>query len=245
MTYKLTILSLATLGLASCASGNMNGPPPDVPASWMTPEQQITALVQNQPSIPKGSYRTAEATSLWSSSPKSLFGDRRASGQGDILTILIEIDDEAEMKNSLAQSQNTNQDLSIGAFFGIPEIVNRNLPNGASLSPAVNLNRGSNLDGNGNIKREEKITLRLAARVTRVLPNGYLQLTGRQEIKVNYETRYLQVTGLARTQDISRLNTITYDKIAEAQIYYGGQGQLTDSIRSRSGNRALTKIIPF
>ena len=97
----------------------------------------------------------------------------------------------------------------------------------------------------GNIKREEKITLRLAARVTDVMPNGYLSLAGRQEIMVNNETRFLQVTGLVRTQDISRLNTITYDKIADARIYYGGQGQVTDNIRPRAGNKLISKILPF
>ena len=89
------------------------------------------------------------------------------------------------------------------------------------------------------------MTLRLAARVIDVMPNGYLSLAGRQEIMVNNEVRYLQVTGLIRTQDISRLNTITYDKIAEARVFYGGQGQVTDSVRPRSGNKVFSKLLPF
>lgn len=89
------------------------------------------------------------------------------------------------------------------------------------------------------------MTLRLAARVVDVMPNGYLSLAGRQEIMVNDETRYLQVTGLVRTQDISRLNTISYDKIAEARVFYGGQGQLTNTVRSRAGNKILSKMLPF
>jgi flagellar L-ring protein precursor FlgH len=62
---------------------------------------------------------------------------------------------------------------------------------------------------------------------------------------VNNETRYLQITGLVRKQDISRLNTITYDKIAEARIFYGGQGQITNVVRPRIGNKVLSKILPF
>lgn len=195
--------------------------------------------------IPPAMRNNAEATSLWSSSPKSLFGDRRASQYGDILTVVIEIDDEAEIKNSIAQNRQSDQDFSLNAFFGLPEIVNKNLPNGASLSPAVDFNRASNINGNGTIKREEKMTLRLAARVVEILPNGYLNLAGRQEIMVNNEIRYLQVTGLVRTQDISRLNTITYDKIAEARIYYGGQGQITNTVKPRVGNKIISKVLPF
>ena len=33
---------------------------------------------------------------LWRSGPESLFGDRRARTKGDIVTVLIEIDEEAE-----------------------------------------------------------------------------------------------------------------------------------------------------
>ena len=187
----------------------------------------------------------SSTTSLWSSSPKSLFGDRRASQYGDILTVVIEIDDEAEMTNSTAQNTSSDQDFSLGAFFGLPEILNRQLPESATVSPAVDITRSSAITGNGNIKREEKLTLRLAARVTDVLPNGYLGLAGRQEIMVNNERRYLQVTGLVRTQDISRLNTITYDKIAEARVYYGGDGQMTNAVKPKIGNKVLGKIIPF
>ncbi len=240
---SLVIISIAAI-LSACASSDAITEPKSLPDNWKTAD--ISSAPMGLRGSPQNmTQNNPQSMSLWSSSPKSLFGDRRASQYGDILTVVIEIDDEAEIKNSIDKSRTSDQDFSIGAFFGIPELVNQNLPAGSSLSPAVDLNRSSNISGNGNIKREEKITLRLAARVTDVMANGYLSLAGRQEIMVNNETRYLQVTGLVRTQDISRLNTITYDKIAEARIYYGGQGQVTDNIRPRIGNKTLSKILPF
>lgn len=243
---KIQIFSVISAGilLAGCASTDALTEPSSLPDNWKTADINSAAPPRQDPSLREG-VRTAHSTSLWSSSPKSLFGDRRASQYGDILTVVIEVDDEAEIKNSIDKSRTSDQDFSVAAFFGIPQQVNANLPAGSSLSPAVDLNRSSTISGDGNIKREEKITLRLAARVTDVMPNGYLSLAGRQEIMVNNETRYLQVTGLVRTQDISRLNTITYDKIAEARIYYGGQGQVTDNIRPRAGNKFISKILPF
>jgi len=233
------------LPLLACASNNDLHAPKSLPDNWKTQGHYMDAVPLRDDQIPPAMRNNAEATSLWSSSPKSLFGDRRASQYGDILTVVIEIDDEAEIKNSIAQNRQSDQDFSLNAFFGLPEIVNKNLPNGASLSPAVDFNRASNINGNGTIKREEKMTLRLAARVVEILPNGYLNLAGRQEIMVNNEIRYLQVTGLVRTQDISRLNTITYDKIAEARIYYGGQGQITNTVKPRVGNKIISKVLPF
>lgn len=246
---KHVILScLAVLSLSACASQNIMDAPKALPDNWSAPTVNMESsrnLVASHNAVDQVHLRGASKTSLWSSSPKSLFGDRRASQYGDILTVVIEIDDEAEIKNSVAQTRQSDQDFSVNALFGLPELVNKNLPTGASLSPAVDLSRGTSVSGNGNIKREEKMTLRLAARVVDVMPNGYLSLAGRQEIMVNNETRYLQVTGLVRTQDISRLNTITYDKIAEARIFYGGQGQLTNVVKQGAGNKILSKLIPF
>jgi flagellar L-ring protein precursor FlgH len=236
---------LAVLMISGCSSTKSLSTPPALPDNWSTARtySNTTPITRPRPEISRTKH--AEATSLWSSSPKSLFGDRRASQYGDILTVVIEIDDEAEISNSVANSRQADQGFSIGALFGLPELVTPALPGAANLTPAVDLSRGSSINGNGNIKRQEKMTLRLAARVIDVMPNGYLSLAGRQEIMVNNEVRYLQVTGLIRTQDISRLNTITYDKIAEARVFYGGQGQVTDSVRPRSGNKVFSKLLPF
>lgn len=246
MKQLIIALALAIL-FGGCASQNIMEPPKNLPDNWSAPNVNALSKITQANSMvkPNKNLRDAQKTSLWSSSPKSLFGDRRASQYGDILTVVIEIDDEAEIKNSVAQTRQSDQEFSLNAFFGLPELINKELPAGASLSPGVDVNRGSSVSGDGNIKREEKMTLRLAARVVDVMPNGYLSLAGRQEIMVNDETRYLQVTGLVRTQDISRLNTISYDKIAEARVFYGGQGQLTNTVRTRAGTKILSKILPF
>lgn len=248
MTYSYKILVAS-----ACAAGLI------LPACASSPQKPIETAFSPTPSAPYyNSYNSppkpqlrAETTghpgetSLWSSSPKSLFGDRRASQVGDLLTVLVEIEDEAEIKNSETNTRQTSDNFGVGAFFGLPEIINRNLPDGASLTPAVDISRDRNTNGDGMIKREETITLRLAVQVVDVMPNGYLQLAGQQQIMVNNEVRQLQVSGLIRTEDISRQNVITYDKIADARIYYGGRGNVTDSVKPRAGNKILQKIIPF
>ncbi|MCF6274157.1 MAG: flagellar basal body L-ring protein FlgH [Robiginitomaculum sp.] len=235
----LTLMSAATL--SACATPKPLAPPKALPINWRMDE---TSQINRPGTIPKQTG-APQTTSLWSAAPRSLFGDRRASQLGDILTVVIEIDEEAQLQNSVSTNSTSQKNLEVGSFFGLPELVAKLLPTGASLKPAVDIGGSDTLTGNGNISRKEKLTLRLAARVNEVLPNGYLALTGRQEIIVNNEVRHLQITGIVRIADISRLNTITYDKIAEARIFYGGRGQLTTATQSKTGNKIIRKILPF
>jgi flagellar L-ring protein precursor FlgH len=72
-----------------------------------------------------------------------------------------------------------------------------------------------------------------------------LAISGKQEVRVNFELRELLVSGYVRPQDISRQNEITYDKIASARISYGGRGQITDVQQPRYGQQVLDAILPF
>jgi flagellar L-ring protein precursor FlgH len=113
------------------------------------------------------------------------------------------------------------------------------LPSLASLS-------GSTVQtGTGQIARLEQVNLTLAAIVTQVLPNGNLVLHGRQELRVDYDVRDLQIAGIIRPEDITPQNTIAYNQIAEARISYGGRGQLMDVQQPRLGAQLLDIIMPF
>ncbi len=185
------------------------------------------------------------AASLWRSGPQSLFGDRRARRQGDILTVMIEIDEEAEIRNRTDRSRSGAENLSVPALLGVNSLAAKVLPGGAALNPAIDTSSTSTSSGDGLIKREERITLRVAATVTQVLPNGHLAISGSQEIRVNYELRELLIAGIIRPEDISRSNVITYDKIADARVSYGGRGQISDLQRARYGQQIIDIVSPF
>ena len=183
--------------------------------------------------------------SLWNNGRQSLLGDRRAILRGDILTVVIQIDDKAEISNSSSRNRSGSEKMGIASLFGAPERINPTLPNGASLDSAVGVNSSSTASGDGSVRRKEKLLLRVAATVTEVLPNGILRIEGRQEVRVNFELRELTISGYIRPEDISRQNEITYDKIASARISYGGRGFISDAQRPRTGQRLLDRILPF
>ena len=188
---------------------------------------------------------TRVSGSLWRSGPRSLFGDRRAKLVGDILTVTIEIADTAEISNTTTRSRTGSDEVSVSAAFGLTQLADKVLSGGNTLNPGVSAEGSQNSAGNGQISREEEITLRLAATVVNVLPNGHLVIRGSQEVRVNFELRDLQIAGIVRPEDISRQNVITYDKIADARIAYGGRGQITNVQQPRYGQQVVDLISPF
>jgi len=187
----------------------------------------------------------AATASLWTGGRGSLLGDRRAIQRGDILTVVIEIDDSAEISNSSDRSRSAAQDMAVPNLLGLPQRIDPNLPEGASLGTAVGLSSSSSANGTGSVRRNEKLELRVAATILDVLPNGVLSIEGQQEVRVNYELRELMVSGFVRPADITRQNEITYDKIASARISYGGRGQISDMQQPRYGQQAIEAILPF
>ncbi len=183
--------------------------------------------------------------SLWQSGPKSLFGDRRAQRRGDIVTVVIEIDDEAKIRNSTTRGRTGDDSVSIGALYGLTTQALKLLPFIETFDPAVTASGATSSTGDGAVTRNEEVTLRLAATVEAVLPNGHLVIRGSQEVRINFELRDLQISGIVRPEDISRRNIITYDKIADARIVYGGRGQITDMQQPRYGQQIVDLLSPF
>ncbi len=234
---------VTVLCLSACGRGDHLGKPPSFTAANEGSEH-AAMIYSGLPEVADPSRRVDRA-SLWSSGRRSLLGDRRAVQTGDILTVVIEIDEEAEISNQTSRSRSGSEGLQVPQLLGIPQVLNDELPTGATLDNAVDITSGSASSGDGSVRRQEELTLRVAATITQVLPNGVLEIQGSQEVRVNFELRELLVSGYVRPEDISRKNEITYDKIASARISYGGRGQITDVQQPRYGQQVLDIILPF
>jgi flagellar L-ring protein precursor FlgH len=249
MRARISCFSLAAvLAAGGCAGGldYFTKPPKFSPSG--APQDAIPAPAgASAASAHAANVKIAPATSgsLWRSGPESLFGDRRARKKGDIVTVVVQIDDEAEIRNRTDRKRDSSEELRAPALLGAGTLAQRVLPGGAGIDPAIDASSQSTSSGEGTVKRQEKITLRVAATVVDVLENGHLAVQGSQEVRVNYELRDLQVSGVIRPEDISRSNAITYDKIAEARISYGGRGQISELQRARYGQRVIDLISPF
>jgi len=197
--------------------------------------------------LPERSERRMPAggASLWSGTRESLLGDRRAVQRGDILTVVIEINDQAKITNSTDRSRSASEKMGLPSLFGIPQRLNPLLPEGATMADSVSGSSNSSFQGDGSVSRQEKLTLRVAATITERMPNGVLRVQGSQEVRVNNEIRELLVSGFVRPEDISRQNEVTYDKIAGARISYGGRGLISDVQQPRYGQQVADILLPM
>ena len=176
--------------------------------------------------------------SLWDDRSSDLYRDARASRPGDILTINIQINDKATLGNNTDRSKQSQVKNTFDAVFGLFGF-------NKTGNSSINVDSQSSTKGQGSIDRSEQIQLSVAGIVSEVLPNGNLLISGSQEVRVNYELRLLEIAGIVRPRDISKDNTIAYDKIAEARVSYGGRGRLTEVQQPNLGHQVYDIVKPF
>lgn len=229
--------------MAACSSTDHIGKPPSFTPDSDSAERRAMLM----PGLPATARDPApvDHASLWRSGKKSLLGDRRAMKKGDILTVVVEIDDKAEISNTTSRSRSGAENMGVPQLLGLPQRIDEDLPDGASMAEAVALSSNASSNGDGSVRRNESLELRLAATVVDVLPNGVLAISGSQEVRVNFEMRELLVSGYVRPEDITRRNEVSYDKIASARVSYGGRGQITDVQQPRYGQQLMDMILPF
>ncbi|WP_297109591.1 flagellar basal body L-ring protein FlgH [uncultured Devosia sp.] len=238
-----TILTL-TLTLGACSTMDRLANVGQAPALTAIADPTTTAGYQPvRMPMPEPIADTYQANSLYRTSAKGFFKDERAHRVGDILTVMVTIDDSAQINNNTQRTRNSTNSAGMGGLFGAAFTGIA----GAEIDPqaAIDFNSGIKDAGAGSVNRSEALETSVAAVVTQVLPNGNLVIEGRQEVRVNFEVRDLIVAGIVRPSDIQANNTIPSTKIAEARISYGGRGQITDVQQPRYGQQVMDAILPF
>jgi flagellar L-ring protein precursor FlgH len=195
--------------------------------------------------MPQPSFGERQANSLWKTGSRAFFRDQRAARVGDIITVVISLDEKAQLSNETKRERTDTENDSVGSLLGFESQLKNYLPDAVDPTSLVKTSSAVNDHGKGSVDRSEKINLKIAATIVQVLPNGNLVLAGKQQMMVNFDIRELLVSGIIRPEDISSENTVTYDQIAEARISYGGHGRIQDIQQPRYGAQVLDVIMPF
>ncbi len=243
--FAFATLAVFAAPLAACGSVASAVAPPQ-----LSPMGYPAALVPQQANVVQQDSRgeaphPASANSLWRAGARAFFIDQRAAKVGDILTVLIEIDDSASTSNASTSSRTSGASLGIPNFLGLESSIGKFLPSPVDPKNLINSNSKDTNAGAGSITRQEKISLTVAAVVTQVLPNGNLVISGNQEVRTNNDLRHLSVDGIVRPEDITSANTIKHTQIASARIDYGGRGDQSQVQKTPAGQSLIERFSPF
>jgi flagellar L-ring protein precursor FlgH len=181
------------------------------------------------------------AGSLWS--PASRLADSgadlRAAQVNDLVTVLVSEQASAVATGDVKTSRVSSVKASVSSLFG-PKSATGALNNLATSS------NDTELAGQGATSRGAQIDTTLSARVTHVLPNGYLVLEGSKDVQVSSEFQQVTVRGIIRPIDLSPGNLISSTQIAQLELKVNGKGVIGDAIRRPNIlYRLFLGLLPF
>ena len=235
--FALTLLAPLLAGCFQTITEINRAPPLSPVGTGIVPDNSVVGPMPVTPP----SYVTK--ASLWQDGAANIFRDARAAKVGDVVTVKISINDQAVFNNSTNVSRLSDVEMNITNTANLTWNKGLNQQSTGQFDPKVEST--SKTQGQGAIARSETITLSIGAVVTCVLPNGNLIVSGRQEVLVNFELRELIIAGIIQPGDISADNSISYDKIAEARISYGGRGRAMEVQQPGWGQQLYNKLSPF
>jgi flagellar L-ring protein FlgH len=242
---KFAALLLLPALLAGCSTMNQLASVGEAPklSAIESPTAQAGYKPVSMP-MPEMVAASYQPNSLFSNEARGFFKDQRAHKIGDILTVLVTIDDSAQISNTTDRKRTSSSESSVGGVLG--SVFGGNVPL-VDVDAKGGINTAGTMadNGSGSVNRKESLETQVAVVVTQVLPNGNLVIEGRQEVRVNYEVRDMLVAGVVRPEDVRSDNTVPSTKIAEARISYGGRGQITAVQQPRYGQQIADAIMPF
>ena len=178
--------------------------------------------------------------SLWEGNGyrANLFRDLKARYINDVLTIRVSETTQAVASADAKNSRSTSATAGFNNLFGMEKGIKE-------LPTLVSGKSDSSFDGKGSTSRATTLETNLTARVIDVLPNGYLVVEGKREIRVNNESQSVYLTGVVRPEDINQNNVVSSASVAQMSVRVQGRGVVSQPIKPGWLYRILTGILPF
>jgi flagellar L-ring protein precursor FlgH len=190
-------------------------------------------------------YKSPEAApppgSTWSQNAlfSNLGMDLRASRVDDLVTVVVSETFSAVATGDVKTQRQSTAQSNIAQLAGVTKTT-------GPLANLLNSNSQNQLQGTGETSRGAVLTANLSARVTHVLPNGYLVIEGTKRVQVSSENQVVTVRGVIRPVDLDLTNSISSNRIAQMEIQVSGKGVIGDSVRRPNIlYRILLGILPF
>ena len=195
-----------------------------------------------QQAMEGSSVAAQESTgSLWTPAARlsNLASDLRARSVNDLLVIQVTDKASAAASGTTKTKRDSSANSSINSALGPTKSA-------GALANLLKLSTNTTLNADGATNRETSFTTSLSARVTQVLPNGFLVVEGAKTVSVNSENQLITVRGIVRPVDLTTGNSIQSDHIAQLEVRMNGKGVVGDAVkRPFFLYRLLLGLLPF
>lgn len=160
--------------------------------------------------------------------------------KGDIVKVRIREQTRADV-NTTAQTKDEDSEKTGASRTGLL---------GRLLTPVFNLlgtgtqdysNEGE-FKGDGKTTRDARLSGTVTALVVDKLDNGNLIIEGRKRVRVNGEDTTMVVRGLIDPRDLDSRLTIDSDLVADVEIEYLGEGQLSKKTKPNWLSRVVDLV---
>jgi flagellar L-ring protein precursor FlgH len=183
------------------------------------------------------------ATTYSSAAVTSMFGDPVAHSVGDLVTIVVDLQNQITKDQNTTTAKTTAVDAAIQSLLYPPDASNHGFSwyGYHGQNPSIAWNSANSFNGGGTIANAETASTTIQARVTAVGPNGVLRVEATRFSKAGEEDTSMILSGLVRPEDLSQANSISSSRIADLQILQKGKGTITENQRKGW----LTKLYEF
>lgn len=216
-----------------------------------TPSSKLPPPPPKYVHLPETEEAVSSANSLWHDSD-NIFEDRKARRLNDLVTINVVESLSGSGTADTDTSRESTLDFALEKFLGMDldfgvqdRKLFKHLFNGGQFEPEIKSTAKSDFKGEGDTNREGELVATVTAKVVEVMPNGNLALEARKELTINNEKQILVLGGIVRPDDITSDNTVSSTKIADARIYYVGDGVLQEKQSPGWMVRTLDYVWPF
>lgn len=226
---KSLAAALSLLVLAGCAT--------------TPPETQIKHPLSARPSAPAPVAEHNGAIFQAAAQPArpgmGLFEDRRAKRVGDTLTVNLVEKTEAKRKSETTDERKANGRIDIPS----PTLLGRStsLLGATTWEPAS----GNKIELKDNETNSNEIKGAITVTVVEVLANGNLLVAGEKQVRINQDTEYIRLAGVANPNQISAANTINSTQLADVQLESTNAQKMDKSQFAGILARFFLTLLPF
>jgi len=180
---QFLISAAAALALVGCAANK-----PKMADAEFAP---IVQIPEPPPAAVTGSIYNGGRNDNW-------FGRKRDYKVGDIITVLLNEQTQADRTSSVNATRTSENDVMAG--------IQDRLPGFATGLPLNGSTVGSN--GTGTAAQGASLTGSIAVTVTNVLANGNLVVRGEKQLDLSEGSETIRVAGIVRTDDVGPDGTV-------------------------------------